>query len=165
MSSLVDKINELKEPVDEARNQNTKIRQLEGMGSRKARLTVKEAKRMVERMMDPKVKGPSPKTEDDKRKLMESCRMMDSVMEKLYEVKDSRKKKQYENLSMSQSDAAKYLKKLEKPFEVFEKVLRAMSRDKAMHDEFSQEMEVLDNALEEFSSEVLARLEMAKNGE
>ena len=165
--SLVNKSNELKDgkQTDEAYHQNTKVRALEGMGSRKARLTVKEAKRMVEKMMDEKDPAPNPRTPTDRVKLAESARMMDETMKKLKEVKETKKKKKYESLSISQSDAGKILKKLEKPFEALMKELRSAIRDKKMNDEFSDEMESLDNALEDFSADVLARLEMAKNGE
>ncbi len=93
MKTLVEQIQEV---LSEGIHQNTKVRQLEGMGSRKARLTVKESAKMIERMLDEKDPSPNPKSEADKMLLMESKKFLEGAMIRLKAVKETRKKKKYE---------------------------------------------------------------------
>lgn len=89
-SNLLDKINE---HFGEAKHQNTKVRQTyEKAGSRKARLTVKEAKRMCEQMLDRKHPSPNPKGDVDRVYLKEACAIMTEAMSKLKTVKETKKK-------------------------------------------------------------------------
>lgn len=88
------------ESTNEAMHQNTKVRQLEGSGSRKARLTIKEAKKMVENMLDIKNAAPNPKSDADMVLLKESSYMMDEVMKKLKPVKEVKNKKKMSEAKM-----------------------------------------------------------------
>lgn len=79
--------------LDEAQHQNMKVRQTyEKMGSRKARLTVKEASRMIECMLNEKHDSPNPKTETDAVLLKEASHILSEGMKKLKIVKESSKK-------------------------------------------------------------------------
>jgi hypothetical protein len=80
----------LAQKILEAKHFNTKVRQLEGMGSRKIRLTLKESKRMIESMMDPSKKSPNPKGDLDKIALQESMQLLDQAMIRLKSVKEKK---------------------------------------------------------------------------
>lgn len=82
----------LAKQVLEAMHHNTKVRQLEGAGSRKVRLTVKEAKRMAENMLDKSNAAPNPKSETDRVALMECTHMLGEAMKKLKIVKEVKAK-------------------------------------------------------------------------
>jgi len=80
--------------IDEAQHYNTKIRQLEGAGSRKIRLGVKQCVEMSERMLNPNNNYPNPADELGRIALLEGIQMMNMTMKKLKSVKDKKGKKQ-----------------------------------------------------------------------
>ena len=77
----------------EAKHFNTKVRQLEGLGSRKIRLTLKESKRMIENMMNPEDASPNPKNDLDKMALKESVQLLEQAMIRLKAVKETKHKR------------------------------------------------------------------------
>jgi len=77
----------------EAKHFNTKVRDLGGVGSRKIRLSLKEAKRMVENMLDTNHPSPNPRSESDKRLLQESSVLLKQSMDRLKDVKETKRKK------------------------------------------------------------------------
>lgn len=79
----------------EAKHHNTKVRQLEGIGSRKIRLTLKESKRMISNMLNKSDPSPNPKGDLDRIALDESMRLLDQTMIRLKEVKETKNKKKY----------------------------------------------------------------------
>ena len=81
--------------LNEASHFNTKVRQLEGSGSRKIRLALKETKRMIDNMLDKKHSSPNPKTDIDRMALKESKTLLDQTMIRLKEVKETKGKKRY----------------------------------------------------------------------
>ncbi len=90
MRSATEVLEELKEKeIEEGRHQNTKVRDTYDIsGSRKARLTIKEAERMIDRILDLKDPSPGPKTEADRVKLLEAKQMAKVCQEKLKEVQE-----------------------------------------------------------------------------
>ena len=79
--------------LGEAKHQNTKVRTTyETAGSRKARLTIKEAKRMCEQMLNKNHSAPNPAGEVDTVLLKEANAIMDVAMSKLKAVKETKKK-------------------------------------------------------------------------
>jgi len=83
---------QLEASLDEALHFNTKVRALEGMGSRKIRLAVKEAKRMVEQMMDPKSQTPNPKDEESMRLLSDAKFLLNQSETRLKQVREKKYK-------------------------------------------------------------------------
>lgn len=77
----------------EGKHFNTKVRALEGVGSRKIRLAIKEAKKMAENMMNKNHNSPDPKSSIDANYLKEACGLMDHTMERLKIVKETKSKK------------------------------------------------------------------------
>jgi len=85
----------LAQKILEAKHHNTKVRQLEGNGSRKIRLTLKESKRMVDKMLNPKDPAPNPRGDVDKIALKECNQLLEQAMVRLKSVKETKKKKKY----------------------------------------------------------------------
>ena len=78
--------------MDEGSHQNTKVRTTyEGANSKKARLTIKEAERMIDRVLNIKDPSPGPKTPSDKVKLQEAKQMAKLCQEKLKDVMESKR--------------------------------------------------------------------------
>ena len=79
--------------VNEAKHFNTKVRQLEGLGSRQIRLALKESSRMIENMLNPNNDAPNPKSEVDRVALLESTKLLEQAIVRLKSVKETRRKK------------------------------------------------------------------------
>lgn len=79
--------------IEEGRQfQSTKVRNVtEGFGSRKARLTIKEACNMMEKLASEKTGAPYPRNEADMVLLKEAKAIATESMKKLKMVKESRK--------------------------------------------------------------------------
>ena len=87
---LADKI---LEKITEVKHQNMKVRDVtEKLGTRKARLTIKEAARMLKKVGDLNGKAPFPKTESDHVAIKEAIHMCEQTMKRILSIKESRKK-------------------------------------------------------------------------
>ena len=91
---LANKILEQLKKTDEgSKHFNTKVRALEGVGSRKIRLAVKETKRMVECMLDPSHSAPNPLNSESEKYLEETKVLLKQSMDRLKDVKESKNRK------------------------------------------------------------------------
>ena len=78
----------------EGMHYGTKIRQVEGsQGTRKAKMAIREAKRLVENLLDPNHPSPNPVSDQDKQLLLDSSHNLDSAITKVSEAKVAKRVK------------------------------------------------------------------------
>lgn len=82
----------LEQSLEEGKHFNTKVRALEGKGSRSIRLAVKEAKKMVENMLDPKNSSPNPKDDKSMELLSDAKFLLNQSETRLKEVREAKYK-------------------------------------------------------------------------
>ena len=86
--TLYDIVAPLEMHIDEGMHYSTKIRQVEGSnGTRKARMAIREAKRLVENFLDTNHPSPNPASDDDKQLLLDSVEDLSSAIQKVSEAK------------------------------------------------------------------------------
>jgi len=74
--------------IGEGMHYGTKIRQVEGSyGTRKAKMAIREAKRIVENYLDTNHPSPNPVSDDDKQLLLDSVENLSNAMTKVVEAK------------------------------------------------------------------------------
>jgi len=74
--------------TDEGMHYSTKVRQVEGSyGTRKAKMAVREAKRMVEELLDINHPSPNPVNDDSKQLLLDSVNCLSDAHDKIAEAK------------------------------------------------------------------------------
>ena len=123
--------------LPEGMHYGTKIRQVEGsQGTRKAKMAIREAKRLVEQLLDPNHPSPNPVADTDKQLLLDSQQNLSSAMTKVSEARVARRAKKNEA-----SDESSPL----------EKLINILQKTKKLKKEGLGEYS-LDMSLEEFTN-------------
>lgn len=90
--TLVDIERNIYESLSEGQHYSTKLRQVEGSaGTRKARMAIKEAKKMVENFLDTDHASPSPVGESDTKALSIAKGNLEEAIKQLHEAKVAKK--------------------------------------------------------------------------